>query len=84
MDFKRIKMASSGKVNDGGLLDPHGIGKSIVKNYRDFNIQTIAGMQNIKYKSPIQTAGQDHLLQIQTCKAELSIFSLTKNAYAFL
>jgi len=50
MDFKRIKMASSGRVNDGGLLDPPGIGKSVVKNYRDFNIQTIAGMQNIKYK----------------------------------
>jgi hypothetical protein len=33
-----------------------------------------------KYKSPIQTAGPDHLLQIQTCKAELSIFPLTKNA----
>jgi len=38
MDFKRIKMASSGKVNDGGLLAPPGIGKSVVKNYRDFNI----------------------------------------------
>jgi hypothetical protein len=37
-----------------------------------------------KYKSPVQIAGPDHLLQIQTCKAELSIFSLTKNAYAFL
>ena len=60
MDFKRIKMASSGKVNDGGLLDPHGIGKSIVKNYRNFNIQTIAGMQNIKYKAASENARRDH------------------------
>jgi hypothetical protein len=60
MDFKRIKMASSGKVNDGGLLDPHGIGKSVVKNYRDFNIQTIAGMQNIKYKATGGMIGPDH------------------------
>jgi hypothetical protein len=37
-----------------------------------------------KYKSPVQIAGPDHLLQIQTCKAELFIFPLTKNAQAFL
>ena len=50
MDFKRIKIISSGGIDDGGLLERPGIGKSVVKNYRDFNIQTIAGIQNIKYK----------------------------------
>jgi len=36
------------------------------------------------YKSPVQITGPDHLLQIQTRKAELFIFPLTKNAHAFL
>jgi hypothetical protein len=36
------------------------------------------------YKSPVQIAGPDHLLQIQTRKAELFIFPFTINAHAFL